>query len=644
MEASGLIGVWDNVDRTPQLFMSVPAGAIDATFSPDGRSVLTVGNDGRVRCWTIDGQLKWTSQGGHGKPARAVAVSSDLIVSGGEDGALRLWRQDGAPAGELLNAHEETVMSVAISPRGELASFGGDEMLRVWKRQPSVVTPGQTPSFEPVVLFKPERRRNPHGFMALLRYDTSWGWDHSVTFSPRGDLAAVLFDGSMRVWSADGAPRAVVANAHQGRLVRALSFLPGGDLVASAGFDSTVRVWNLDGSPHREATDAHKLAVFSVAFSPDGSRMATAGRDERVRLWTKDGARMSDFPEGNPDRIVTVAFARNVPVLAAADKSGGVRLWNLDGSARGAPLVGHEGLVQALAFSPQQDALVSAGDDGTLRWWDLNGKSLGRPATFAKADRRIRSVDLVFSPQGDALAVGTAPFALWNRGRLLWRRPLRAADLITSIAIAPHGDFIVTGSYLGDIQVWNRDGSERTPALKQRSEYIAALAMAPDGDYFAAVVGGINPVLTLFNLDGSPRGAPLEGHSGPIRGLAFAPGGTLVSGGDDGMLRLWTLPSGTAEVINVGLPINQLGFWGQLLWVRAGGESIFFYEADRTLRATMLLRRSAVLLYTPDGWYAGSGDVSRYVRVFDKEGQALERSEAARYLSPKDVLASLMEH
>jgi WD40 repeat protein len=644
-ETSGFVGIWDVPSgREPRLFATIAAGVIDAAFSPDGKHVATVGIDGRVRWWGVDGRLEWVSQGGHGRPARAVDVSSELIASGGEDGTIRLWRHDGTPFGEALKAHDGPVMSVDISPRGEIASLGGDEVLRLWKRVPSDATSGTPPTFEPSVLYRPEERRYPQGFEHLLKLDTSWGWDRSVAFSPSGDvLAAVLFDGSVRLWNADGTPRASVENAHRGRPVRAVAFSPRGDLVASAGFDGTLRLWNLDGSPHGKAVEANYNNVFSVAFSPDGNRIATAGRDDRVRIWKLDGTMTVDISPGQRSTIVTVAVAPKSPVLAAADDTEQVRLWNLDGTPHG-NAVESPSRVKALAFSADGAVLASGGNAPVVRLSTLDGAPRGKPLNVEAAVAALR-----FAPQGGQLAVGTAflqggaSFQLWGEGHRLWQHPMQPADQIRSIAFSPRGDFIVTGSLLGELQVWNPDGSTRAHRAKQGIEMVPAIAVAPDGTYFVAGIGGSPTTVQEFNLDCSPRGSPFGGHRWSVPTLTFSPTAQLVTGADDGRIRMWTLPSREVEVLEVGLPIDQLGYWGKVVWVRAGGDRIFLYDSQRRPVATMLLRADGPLVYTPDGWYAGGASSSDSVLLYDAAGALVPEREALLRRSPERVLAAITD-
>ncbi len=58
------------------------------------------------------------------------------------------------------------------------------------------------------------------------------------------------------------------------------------------------------------------------------------------------------------------------------------------------------------------------------------------------------------------------------------------------------------------------------------------------------------------------REAALEGHTGPVRALAVH-GGTLLSGADDGSVRVWALGGGweCRRVVQACLPGSGQGIW-----------------------------------------------------------------------------------
>jgi len=659
MEANGLVEIWGiSTPGKPELFSTMPARAIDASFSPDGRFVATACLDGRIRYWAVDGTLQWVSQGGHSQRARTVVVTPTEIISGGEDGTIRLWRLDGTPFGEplALTKDEGSVVSLAVSPRGDIAALWANDSVHLWKR--AAAAGGGAPAFEHTLLHKPEQPRDIAQFVRWARLDPTWGWDESVAFLPGGDgVVAVLFDSSLRSWGLDGTPKIVVPDPHKKRTVRALAMSAQGDAFATGGFDGIVHWWNLDGSPRGRGLQASEDIVLAVAISPHGERFATTGRDDRLCIWNRDGTLAFVFPRaGVGHHIVGVALAPQGTVLAAADDGGGVRLWNFDATPHGAPLSSGGETAGALAFS--LDGRLAVASNRTIRVWDDNGAARGEPMDVGGNISALR-----FSPKGDALAVGTEQFQLWKDGRPLWAQTIRPSDYIQRIAFSPDGQMIVSGSWLGEIEVWNPDGSTRAKRAKQGREMTRGVAVAPDGDFIAAAIGGGFTVVYLFNLDLTPRGEPLEGQASPalggvttddsVAGLAFSPGGTLVTGGAAGVVREWTLPSRQASTMEIGRGINQLGFWRKAFWVRVADDPIFlqdapdeggmllFYNAKNALVATVLLRPQAALAFTPDGWFADTGWPSGSLRMYRPSGQALTDAELARRRSPERVLKAL---
>ena len=150
-------------------------------------------------------------------------------------------------------------------------------------------------------------------------------------------------------------------------------------------------------------------------------------------------------------------------------------------------------------------------------------------------------------------------------------------------------------------------------------------------------------MVRLWQLDNSPLDPPLQGHLDVVTALASsADASVLASGSDDGSVRLWRLPSRQAEVVDVGLPVNQVGFWRGVLWVRAGGDSLFFYDQERQLVATALLRDGGPLVVTPDGWFGGAPSSAMSLRLFDASGAPLSDRDVARRFSPERVRAALL--
>ncbi len=106
------------------------------TWSPDGHSVLGPTAWGKeARAWDADtGRLRWELKG-HTDHVTCGAYSPDgrRVVTGGQDRTARVWDAESGRELAVLRGHEDALTTVAFSPDGgRVVSTGADRTARLW--------------------------------------------------------------------------------------------------------------------------------------------------------------------------------------------------------------------------------------------------------------------------------------------------------------------------------------------------------------------------------------------------------------------------------------------------------------------------------------------------------------------------------
>ncbi|MGQ5639305.1 MULTISPECIES: TIR domain-containing protein [unclassified Streptomyces] len=420
--------------------------------------------------------------------------------------------------------------------------------------RPELATAAIAPGMAVDAGFRPSAVGVPYGFdMRTSRLP------EPISYSPDGELLAVgSEDGGVLVCEAATGTPLRTLQGHTGR-VYAVKFR--GRVLVTGSSDGTVRLWDPVSGRCLHRLEIHGSGVWPLVLDAEGSLMATGDADGVVTVWdTASGTALHRLP-GHTAPVYTVAFAPGNATLVTGDASAAVRLWDLRTGQPAGELPGHQGAVFRARFSPDGALLVTAdrGDGrqgGAVRLWDL---ATGRPLhEFTGHSGRVYTLD--FHPDGALLATGDTEgeVRLWDlaggRGAGLLGG---CRGAVYQVLFDPDGTLLAAGDSAGVVRLWRIDPAAdpvATPLNRQPAEHRGSVWVCkfrPHGDTPAQgpgallVTGGNDGVVRLWDPATGQGRRILRGHGRRIGSLSFsADGSMLAAGGNDGVVRVWHAASG----------------------------------------------------------------------------------------------------
>jgi WD40 repeat protein len=257
------VRLWDaRTGKELRAFTGHPNGASSASFSADGRRIVTASQDNTAQLWEVDSGKEVAVLKGHTGAVLRAAFSPDgkRVVTASQDNTARLWDAQSGKEVAVLKGHMRAVLSAAFSPDGKrVVTASDDNTVRLWDADSGRVVS--------VLIGAPG---------AVL----------SAAFSPDGKrLVMACQDTTARLWDVESGKEVAVLKGHEGPVLSA-AFSPDGKRLVTASDDNTARLWDAQSGTLLQTMTGHKDAVAFAAFSPDGSRIATASVDGSVRFWS----------------------------------------------------------------------------------------------------------------------------------------------------------------------------------------------------------------------------------------------------------------------------------------------------------------------------------------------------------------------
>jgi WD40 repeat protein/serine/threonine protein kinase len=591
-ETGKLLQVWDLPTGTCLRTLSGHSGQVNGVAaSPDGRIVISGGDDCTVRVWDAPGGKCLRIMAGHPQRVNRVAISDDgrIALSSGGDQSVRVWDVPSGACLHTLAGHVGEVRSVAVSAAGRVAVCGGaDHTVRVWDVRTGANTYNLT---------------------------GHTGQVDSVAVSADGRIAVSCsaVDNSLRVWDL---ARGVCVRNLISRWVFRVAIAVDARIAVSLSMDETVRVWDLaDGTCLRTLVhdllpgEAGTLRTLggSLAVSADGRTVVTASQQHTAFVWEAPTTRgnRAGWSYARPRS----AYALRADAGAVEDAARRAEALFLAGDPPGAAAV-------------LRTARAVPGYQRDRRLVSLWGKLAGRGARGRLRDAWSQHI-LVGQPPVAVSASGRIVLSggrdrtvqVWDTGD---GTRLHTLQGLTPVGVLPDGRIATYGG--GAIQVWDLDGGGSEVI---QTGYARAAAISADGRFAVCAKG--DDTVRVWDLATGTLVQALTGHTGAVTAVALSGDGRIaVSGGSDTALRVWDVQNGAC--------LHTLAFhdnWVMSVAVSADGrhaislatgrERVRVWDLDRgvCLRTLDTVTDASAVALSADGRIAVTAGRDKSLRVWD---------------------------
>ena len=509
-----------------------------ATFSPDGREVLTASRGGgTARIWDHETRANAVLRppGADGEESvwdAAFSPDGEFVATAAENGTAYLWAADTHDLMASLQGHSDnrTIGHTEFDAEsGRLLTASADGTVVLWS--------------------VPDGDR-------IARLDLGGQPIADAAFSPTGAEVAASASRTLAIWRPAAGPDAVVRlQAHDG-WVESVAFSADGDRVITASRDGTAKIWSRDGDPIA-TLGGHGGRVFFAEFVPDSPRVVTAAQGDVVRIWNAETGAPEHVLEH--DDIAHIALSPVGGTVATASRDGTLRLWDVSTGERTALLESHDRAIDSIGFSPDGRLLLTAAAGGEVRLWDVS-------AALPPASRFDDVSAAAFVPGN---ADGSWALAVFRESTIEIRRPgeeIAESPLETRIPRGSGAVFSSDGRRLltvntgraGRAQMWDAvAGTPITPIRTGRGSEIAALHPTRN-----LVAMASNDTAVIWDAQTEGREIALSGHADWVRSVAFdGAGERLVTASVDGTARIWDVAGGDLEqILDVGSSLSHASF------------------------------------------------------------------------------------
>jgi pleiotropic regulator 1 len=285
----------------------------------------------------------------------------------------------------------------------------------------------------------------------------------------------------------------------------------------------------------------HTGWVRCIGFDPSNEWFATGAADRTIKIWNTATGELRLTLTGHISTPRGLAISERHPYLFSVGEDQKAFCWDLEANKIVRHYHGHLKGIYCCTLHPTIDLFITGGRDSSARVWDMRTKA-----------------------QVHVLAGHTST--------------------VGSVLARPADPQVITGSHDSTIRLWDLVAGKTCGTLTNHKKSVRALVHAPNESTF---VSGAPDNLKHWRLPDAAFLKNFSGHNTIVNCLATNRDDVLVSGGDDGSLRMWDWKSGYCfQEIKSRVQPGSLESEGAVLACSFDrtGRRLFTCEADKTIK------------------------------------------------------------
>ncbi len=477
-----------------------------AVYTPDGASLALCLSDGSVRIVDPASGAERFSLAGHTAPVNYCTFNAagDRLVTASSDRTVKIWELSSRAVVLTLEDQGGEVKATGYcNAEQSLYTVPDGKPMRLYSLDGRFLAEGpgmgvHAPADGALLVARNENeaivyKGNDLSVAVRLPHEDSV---ERVTYYPELQrVVTACADGIARVWRVPEGTIEQVFNVRHP--LRDCKISPDGRLLAAVATNGLTVVWERATAREVNRFSGHREATAGLEFDPKGGRILTWSMDQTARLW---------LAEQDPSTI---------KIAEAGPKA------------------------YRISTAPQADMASLITRSGNLLVQDLKSET---PVYTASFQPQIGAMETVLAPDGRALVVvpdNFLPILVSLPDGKVIRRLEGHEGYITGVAYSGNGTTIATSSWDDTVRLWNGKTGEETGVLNGHKDTVQCVALSQDGKYVAS--GSIDKTAIVWERESGARLVEVK-HEGAVMDVAFSSDASLLATASrDGTIQVWKI-------------------------------------------------------------------------------------------------------